>query len=39
LALVPDDDRAAASTAVTNGSLKSSRKMNKSFKLLCNFRF
>jgi hypothetical protein len=29
LALVPDDDWEAASTAATNGSLKASRKMNK----------
>jgi hypothetical protein len=39
LALVPDDDREAASAAVTKGSLKASRKMNKNFKLLCNFSF
>jgi hypothetical protein len=39
LALVPDDDREAGSAAVTNGSLKASRKMNKSFELLCNFPF
>jgi hypothetical protein len=39
LARVPDDDWEAASTAVTNGSLKASRKMNKSFELLCNFPF
>jgi hypothetical protein len=39
LALVPDDDWDAASTVVTNGSLKASRKMNKSFELLCNFPF
>jgi hypothetical protein len=37
LALVPDDDREAASTTATNGSLKASRKMNISFELLCNF--
>ena len=37
LALVPDDDWEAASAAVTNGSLKASRKMNRSFELLCNF--
>jgi hypothetical protein len=37
LALVPDDDWEAASTAATNGSLKASRKMNMSFELLCNF--
>jgi hypothetical protein len=36
---VPDDDREAGSAAVTNGSLKTSRKMNKSFELLCNFPF
>jgi hypothetical protein len=35
--LVPDDDWEAASTAATNESLKASRKMNKSFELLCNF--
>ena len=39
LALVPDDDWEAASAAVTNGSLKASRKMNRSFGLLCNFPF
>ena len=39
LALVPDDDWEAASAAVTNGSLKASRKMNRSFELLCNFSF
>jgi hypothetical protein len=39
LALVPGDDREAGSAAVTNGSLKASRKMNKSFELLCNFPF
>ena len=39
LALVPDDDWEAASAAVTNGSLKASRKMNMSFELLCNFLF
>ena len=39
LALVPDDDWEAASAAVTNGSLKASRKMNRSFGLLCNFLF
>ena len=39
LALVPDDDWEAASAAVTNGSLKASRKMNRSFRLLCNFSF
>jgi hypothetical protein len=39
LALVPGDDWKAGSTAVTNGSLKASRKMNKSFELLCNFSF
>jgi hypothetical protein len=36
---VPGDDWEAVSTAVTNGSLKASRKMNRSFELLCNFRF
>jgi hypothetical protein len=35
--LVPDDDWEAASTATTNGSLKASRKMNRSFELLCIF--
>jgi hypothetical protein len=39
LSLVPDDDWETASTAVTNGSPKASRKMNRSFKLLCNFLF
>ena len=39
LALVPNDDWEAASSAVTNGSLKASRKMNRSFGLLCNFPF
>jgi len=39
LALVPDDDWDAASMAVTDGSLKASRKMNMSFQLLCNFPF
>jgi hypothetical protein len=39
LALVPSDDWGAASAAVTNGSLKVSRKMNRSFGLLCNFHF
>jgi hypothetical protein len=39
LALVPGDDCEAASTAATNGSLKASRKMNKSFEVLCNFSF
>ncbi|KAG2574240.1 hypothetical protein PVAP13_7KG314600 [Panicum virgatum] len=39
LALVSDDDWKAASAAVTNGSLKSSRRMNRSFGLLCNFSF
>jgi hypothetical protein len=39
LALVPDDDWYAASMAVTDGSLKASRKMNRSCKLLCNFPF
>jgi hypothetical protein len=36
---VPDDDWEAASVVVMNGSLKASRKMNKSFELLCNFPF
>ena len=39
LALVPDDDWDAASMAVTDGSLKASRKMNRSSELLCNFSF
>jgi hypothetical protein len=39
LALVPCDDWEAASVPVTNGSPKASRKMNKSFELLCNFPF
>ena len=39
LALVPDDDWEAASAAMTNESLKASRKMNRSFELLCNFPF
>ena len=39
LALVPYDDWEAASATVTNGSLKASRKMNMSFRLLCNFTF
>jgi hypothetical protein len=38
-ALVPDDDWEADSVAVMNGSLKTSRKMNRSFRLLCNFPF
>ena len=39
LALVSDDDWKTASAAVTNGSLKASRKMNRSFGLLYNFSF
>jgi hypothetical protein len=39
LALVLGDDREAGSVVVTNRSLKASRKMNKSFELLCNFTF
>jgi hypothetical protein len=39
LALVPGDEWKAASAAVTNRSLKTSRKMNKSFRLLCNLLF
>ena len=39
LALMLDDDWEAASAAVTNGSLKTSRKMNMSFEFLCNFSF
>jgi hypothetical protein len=38
LALVPDDDWEADSAVVMNGSLKASRKMNKSFSFLRNFR-
>jgi hypothetical protein len=34
---VPCDDWEAASAAVKNGSLKASRKMNKSFEVLCHF--
>jgi hypothetical protein len=37
LALVSSDDWEADSAAVTNGSLKASRRMNRSFILLCNF--
>jgi hypothetical protein len=36
---VPGDDWEAASTAATNGSLKASRKMHRSFELHCNFSF
>jgi hypothetical protein len=36
---VPNDDCEAASTEGTNGSLKASRKMNRSFELLYNFPF
>jgi hypothetical protein len=39
LALVPGDDWEADSAAVTNESLEASRKMNRSFRLLCNFPF
>jgi catalase (peroxidase I) len=39
LALVPYDDWEADSPAVTNRSLKALRKMNRSFKFLCNFLF
>jgi hypothetical protein len=39
LTLVPSDDWEAASTAGTNGSLKASRKMKKSFELIYNFPF
>ena len=39
LALVPDDDWEMVSVAVTNGSLKASKKMNMSFGLFCNFLF
>jgi hypothetical protein len=34
-----DDDWQAALAAVTNGTLRASRKMNRSFRLLCNFLF
>jgi hypothetical protein len=37
LALVLGDDWGVASAAVTNESLKASRKMNRSFELLCHF--
>jgi hypothetical protein len=37
--LMPGDDWEAASAAATNGSLKTSRKMNRSFRLLCNLLF
>jgi hypothetical protein len=33
------DDREAGSAAVTNRSLKASKKVIKSFELLCNFPF
>jgi hypothetical protein len=36
---VPGDSWEAVSMAATNGSLKTSRKMNRSFELLCNFLF
>jgi hypothetical protein len=39
LALVPYNDWEAYSAAVTNKSRKALRKMNRSFKLLCNFLF
>jgi hypothetical protein len=39
LALVPGDNWEAASTVVTNGPLKASRKVNRNFELLCNFSF
>jgi hypothetical protein len=39
LALVLSDDWEAVSTAATNGSLKASRKMNRSFELLLIFLF
>ncbi|KAF8723630.1 hypothetical protein HU200_021587 [Digitaria exilis] len=39
LALAFSDDLEAVWTAVTNGSLKSSRKMIQSSKLICNFLF
>jgi hypothetical protein len=39
LALVPGNDWKAASVAVTNGSLRASRKMIRSFKIHCNFPF
>jgi hypothetical protein len=39
LALVPSDDWEATSMMASSGSLKTSRKMNKIFKLPCNFTF
>jgi hypothetical protein len=39
LAVASGDDWEAASAAVTNGTLRASRKMNMSFRLLCNFSF
>jgi hypothetical protein len=39
LTLVLDDDWEAASMAAMNGSLKASRKINRSFELLYNFPF
>jgi hypothetical protein len=39
LTLVLGDDWEAASIAAMNGSLKASRKINRSFELLCNFPF
>jgi hypothetical protein len=39
LALVSSDDWEADSAAVTNESLNASRRMNRSFILLCNFPF
>jgi hypothetical protein len=39
LALVSSDDWEADSAVVTNGSLKASRRINRSFILLCNFPF
>jgi hypothetical protein len=39
LGLVPSDDWEAVSMTMTNGSLKASMKMNRSFELLCNFSF
>jgi hypothetical protein len=39
LTLVLGDDWEAASIAAMNGSLKASRKINRSFEILCNFPF
>jgi hypothetical protein len=39
LTLVPGDNWEVDSATVTNGSQKASRKMNRSFRLFCNFTF